>query len=140
MFGEQMMTYSSIIEIDEECPYHYDFLPASEPFLLPEELFDLWHLTDMPDTAVLSFYDDFIFINPCANCGGDAKIGFKDVMKKQGTCTKCDAELVVDLCSRIKKDDKAAAISLNPEFWPLKSYVQFSQEGIPSRKTIMRSN
>lgn len=140
MFGEQMMTYSSIIEIDEECPYHYDFLPASEPFLLPEKLFDLWHLTDMPDTAVLSFYDDFIFINPCANCGGDAKIGFKDVMKKQGTCTKCDAELVVDLCSRIKKDDKAAAISLNPEFWPLKGYVQFSQEGIPSRKTIMRSN
>ena len=140
MFGEQMTTYTSIIKIDEDCPFHYDFLPNSGEAILPKTIAELWSATKSPDGSTLSFYDDFILINPCATCGGDAKVGFKDVMKKQGKCSKCDAELVVDLCSRIKIGDNAASVPLNPEFWPLKSYVQFNYEGTSSRKTIMRSN
>lgn len=140
MFGEQMMTYSSIIEIDEDCPFHYDFVEASDPVVLPSQLVDLWNDADVAAESILSFYDDFIYINPCSKCGGEAKIGFKDVMKKQGTCSNCDSELIVDLCSRIKKDDKAATTTLNSDFWPLKTYIQFNHEGTTSRKTIMRRN
>ena len=140
MFGEQMTTYTSIIEIDEECPFHYDYLPTDGEVTLPDTIADLWNLTQSAEGSTLSFYDDFILINPCSACGGDAKVGFKDVMKKQGKCSNCDAELIVDLCSRVKKNDAAAYIKLNPEFWPLKSYVQFNFEGKSSRRTIMRSN
>jgi hypothetical protein len=140
MFGEQMTTYTSIIKIDEDCPFHYDYLPADDAVRLPGTIADLWSLTQSAEGSTLSFYDDFILINPCATCGGDAKVGFKDVMKKQGKCSKCNSELVVDLCSRIKIGDKAASVTLNPDFWPLKSYVQFNFEGTSSRRTIMRSN
>lgn len=139
MFGEQMTTYTSLIDIDEECPFHYEYLPADGEFDLPKKISELWGLSNSPESSTLSFYDDFIFINPCSSCGGEAKVGFKDVMKKQGKCGKCDAELVVDLCSRIKINDAAADILLNPDFWPIKSYVQFSDAGTYTRKTITRS-
>lgn len=139
MFGEQMATYTSLIDIDEECPFHYDFLPADGEFALPKKISELWGLTNSSESSTLSFYDDFIVIHPCSSCGGEAKVGFKDVMKKQGKCGKCDAELVVDLCSRIKIDDAAATIEINPDFWPIKSYVQFSNAGTYTRKTITRS-
>jgi adenylyltransferase/sulfurtransferase len=139
MFGEQMTTFSSMIDIDESCPYHYDFMPSSDPVALPAKLKDLWSATGAPDGSVLTFYDDFILIQPCAQCGGEPKVGFKDVMKKQGTCSKCATELVVDLYSRIKQDDETADIKINPLFWPLKSHIQFSLEGKSIRKKITRS-
>ena len=139
MFGDQMTTFSSIIDIDESCPYHYDVMPAAEPVSLPDSLGDLWSATGAPEGSTLSFYEDFIFIQPCAQCGGEPKIGYQDVMKKQGSCSKCNSELVVDLYSRVKQSDDAAKIKLNPQFWPLKSHVQFNLEGKSIRKTIMRS-
>ena len=101
MLGEQMATFVSSVEISEDCPFHFDVIKVKKVLPLPEQISELWQLCDQPEDSRLSFYDDFITIMECSGCASSVKFGYKDLMKKQGTCQNCDLTLNVNLSSRI---------------------------------------
>jgi adenylyltransferase/sulfurtransferase len=138
MMGEQMSTFFSIIEISEECPFHFDEIPVTSESSLPDNLGELWRIFNQPSDAVLGFYDDFIEISACHTCGGSPKLGYKDVMKRQGKCNNCDQELSVELFSRIQLSDHQATLPITDEYWPMKTLVEFSINGIPARYQLNR--
>jgi adenylyltransferase/sulfurtransferase len=115
MFGEDMTTFKTDFAKSDECPYHYDVVKVTEPLVLKDTL-----LATFGDDKykVISFFDDVILISGCSSCKSGRKFGFKDLMKKQGTCDKCGAELQIDLYSRFAGDDECLKIELNPDFWP----------------------
>ena len=124
MIGEQMATFSSFIEIDEYCPFHFDPIETSHHTELPTTLIELWSTLALDNDTQISFYDDFLFIHGCGKCGTAPTFGFKDLLKKQGVCANCGEERVVDLNSRISKSDDIATLPINPEYWPLHTFAQ----------------
>jgi adenylyltransferase/sulfurtransferase len=124
MIGEQMATFASFIEIDEYCPFHFDPIETSNHTQLPKTLIELWSTLSLDEDAQISFYDDFLFIHGCSSCGTAPTFGYKDLLKKQGVCNKCGAERVVDLQSRISKNDVITQLPIEPEFWPQHSFAQ----------------
>lgn len=136
MMGEQMATFFSAIDISEDCPFHYDFEEIRTVNKLPLKLSEIWKITNENSESTLSFYDDFILIEGCQSCNGSSKIGFKDMMKKQGKCKECDRELNVELYSKIKKSDDVSNLEINPDYWPIKALVQF-QDSTGTRRQLL---
>jgi molybdopterin/thiamine biosynthesis adenylyltransferase len=140
MLGEQMATFTSVVEISDDCPFHYDFFELSGKADLPKTMSEIWSIFDQPDHAVLSFYDDFISIDQCPECSAASKFGYKDLMKKQGTCQVCDVTLTVNLASRILKSDLLAGEGINVDNWPMQTLVEFKSDGGIKRYQLDRSN
>ena len=139
MLGEQMATFVSLVDISEDCPFHYDVQEIQKTVTLPKQISELWQLCDQADGSELRFYEDFITILECSGCSNPMKFGFKDLMKKQGTCQKCDLTLTVNLFSRISISDEISQMKINPEFWPLKTLIEFKSDTGTSRYLIERS-
>jgi adenylyltransferase/sulfurtransferase len=140
MLGEQMATFTSVVEISDDCPFHYDFTELSGTAALPKTMNELWSIFDQPENAVLSFYDDFITIDQCPGCSDASKFGYKDLMKKQGTCQSCDITLTVNLSSRVSKSDDLASASINSNNWPMQTLVEFKSDSGIRRYRLDRSN
>jgi hypothetical protein len=138
MMGEQMATFFSIIDISEDCPFHYDYIESTSSSNLPKTIGELWNSFEHSTQAVLGFYDDFIVIEGCQKCGGQSKAGYKDLMKRQGKCNACDVELNIELFSRIQQDEKVAEMEIIPEYWPLRTLVEFTQDGNVTRHLLER--
>jgi hypothetical protein len=139
MFGEDMTTFKTDFAKSDECPYHYDVVKVTESLVLKNTL-----LATFGDEKyeVVSFFDDVILVSGCSTCKSGLKFGFKDLMKKQGTCDKCGAELQVDLYSRFAGDDECLNIKLNPDFWPQTFFgeVEYSTNSIKSISINKESN
>jgi adenylyltransferase/sulfurtransferase len=140
MLGEQMATFTSVVEISDDCPFHYDFTEISGTAALPKTMNEIWSIFDQPENAVLSFYDDFIAIDQCPGCSDASKFGYKDLMKKQGTCQSCDITLTVNLSSRVSKSDDLASASINANNWPMQTLVEFKSDSGIRRYRLDRSN
>jgi adenylyltransferase/sulfurtransferase len=140
MLGEQMATFTSVVEISDDCPFHYDFTELSGTAALPKTMNEIWSIFDQPENAVLSFYDDFITIDQCPGCSDASKFGYKDLMKKQGTCQSCDITLAVNLSSRVSKSDDLASASINANNWPMQTLVEFKSDSGIRRYRLDRSN
>jgi molybdopterin/thiamine biosynthesis adenylyltransferase len=140
MLGEQMATFTSVVEISDDCPFHYDFTELSGTAALPKTMNEIWSIFDQPENAVLSFYDDFITIDQCPGCSDASKFGYKDLMKKQGTCQSCDITLTVNLSSRVSKSDDLASASINANNWPMQTLVEFKSDSGIRRYRLDRSN
>jgi hypothetical protein len=138
MMGEQMATFFSIVDISEDCPFHYDFIETKASAQLPTTIGHIWKSAGQNDQAVLGFYDDFILIEGCKKCGGESKIGYKDLMKRQGMCKSCDTELNIELFSRIQASDTVAQMAITPEYWPLKTLIEFTHDGNVTRYLLER--
>jgi len=138
MIGEQMATFASFIEIDEYCPFHFDPIETSNHTQLPKTLIELWSSLSLDDDTQISFYDDFLFIHGCTACGTTPTFGFKDLLKKQGVCKECGAERIVDLTSRISKNDVITNLPIEPEFWPQHSFAQIRKADGLERIEITR--
>jgi molybdopterin/thiamine biosynthesis adenylyltransferase len=138
MIGEQMATFSSIIEIDEYCPFHFDPIETTQQTQLPSTLVELWSSLSLDDDTEISFYDDFLFIHGCSACGTAPTFGYKDLLKKQGVCHNCGAERVVDLQSRISKSNEITTLPIEPEFWPQHSFAQIRKSDGQERIEIKR--
>ncbi len=128
MIGEQMTTFASIVDLDEYCIYHFDEMETKGSFTLPDHASQLWETAGVPTSATFAFYDDFLYINGCSSCKTEPQIGFKDLLKKQGTCPTCKEELIVDLSSRISIGDKAAQCAIKKEFWPKSALIEVRHE------------
>ena len=139
MFGEQMVTFTAIVEISDDCPFHYDHVEVSGSTNLPETIGKLWETFNQPEDAVLSFYDDFITISDCPGCSAASKFGYKDLMKKQGTCQACDITLTVNLNSKITLSDEISSTNVNTNYWPMHSLIEFKSNGVTSRYLVNRS-
>jgi adenylyltransferase/sulfurtransferase len=140
MLGEQMATFTSVVEISDDCPFHYDFTELSGTAALPKTMNEIWSIFDQPENAVLSFYDDFITIDQCPGCSDASKFGYKDLMKKQGTCQSCDITLTVNLSSRVSKSDDLTSASINANNWPMQTLVEFKSDSGIRRYRLDRSN
>lgn len=140
MLGEQMATFTSVVDISDDCPFHYDFIELSGTAELPKTMSEIWSVFNQPDNAILSFYDDFISIDQCPECSTTSTFGYKDLMKKQGTCQLCDRELTVNLSSRISKSDDLAAETINSNNWPMQTLVEFKSDSGLSRYRLDRSD
>ena len=138
MIGEQMATFTSFIEIDEYCPFHFDPTETTHHIQLPSTLAELWSALSLDDDTQISFYDDFLFIHGCSACGTTATFGYKDLLKKQGVCHKCGVERVVDLQSRISKSDEITTLPIEPVFWPQLSFAQIRKSDGQERMEIKR--
>jgi hypothetical protein len=138
MMGEQMATFFSIVEISDDCPFHYDFIETSSQAHLPQKLSDIWSAFEVNSESVLGFYDDFILIEGCKVCGGQSKIGYKDLMKRQGKCKECQAELNIELFSRIQHEETVSSMEIIPEYWPLKTLIEFNLNGKTTRHLLER--
>lgn len=139
MLGEQMATFTSVVEISDDCPFHYDFVELGGTAVLPKTMNEIWSIFDQPENAVLSFYDDFITIDQCPGCSDSSKFGYKDLMKKQGTCQSCDITLTVNLSSRVSKSDALASQSINSNNWPMQTLVEFKSDSGIRRYRLDRS-
>jgi molybdopterin/thiamine biosynthesis adenylyltransferase len=139
MLGEQMATFTSVVEISDDCPFHYDFVELGGTAVLPKTMNEIWSIFDQPENAVLSFYDDFITIDQCPGCSDSSKFGYKDLMKKQGTCQTCDITLTVNLSSRVSKSDALASESINANNWPMQTLVEFKSDSGIRRYRLDRS-
>lgn len=139
MLGEQMATFTSNVDISDDCPFHYDHVEVSGSTNLPETMGKLWETFNQPDDAVLSFYDDFITIAECPGCSAASKFGYKDLMKKQGTCQACDITLTVNLNSKITLSDEISSTNVNANYWPMHSLIEFKSNGATSRYLVNRS-
>ena len=139
MLGEQMATFTSVVEISDDCPFHYDFVELCGTAVLPKTMNEIWSIFDQPENAVLSFYDDFITIDQCPGCSDSSKFGYKDLMKKQGTCQSCDITLTVNLSSRVSKSDALASESINANNWPMQTLVEFKSDSGIRRYRLDRS-
>lgn len=128
LFGEQMTNIVSIVDIDEYCVYHFDEMDVKGSFNLPAHASQLWEACGVPSSSTFAFYDDFLFINGCKTCQTEPKIGFKDLLKKQGTCLTCKEELVVDLSTRIYTGSDASTCEVNSDFWPIAALVEVRHE------------
>jgi len=139
MIGEQMTTFASIVDIDEYCVYHFDEMETKGSFNLPTRASQMWEAAGVPTTSTFVFYDDFLYINGCSSCKSAPKIGFKDLLKKQGTCGGCGAELVVDLSSKLYQGCDAQACEINEDFWPKAALVEVRHEdGSVDRYQVQR--
>ena len=139
MLGEQMATFTSNVDISDDCPFHYDHVEVSGSTNLPETMGKLWETFNQPEDAVLSFYDDFITIEECPGCSAASKFGYKDLMKKQGTCQACDITLTVNLNSKITLSDEISSTNVNTNYWPMHSLIEFKSNGVTSRYLVNRS-
>ena len=139
MLGEQMATFTSNVDISDDCPFHYDHVEVSGSTNLPETMGKLWETFNQPEDAVLSFYDDFITIAECPGCSAASKFGYKDLMKKQGTCQACDITLTVNLNSKITLSDEISSTNVNTNYWPRHSLIEFKSNGVTSRYLVNRS-
>ena len=139
MLGEQMATFTSNVDISDDCPFHYDYVEVSGSTNLPETMGKLWETFNQPEDAVLSFYDDFITIAECPGCSAASKFGYKDLMKKQGTCQACDITLTVNLNSKITLSDEISSTNVNTDYWPMHSLIEFKSNGVTSRYLVNRS-
>jgi adenylyltransferase/sulfurtransferase len=139
MLGEQMATFTSNVDISDDCPFHYDHVEVSGSTNLPETMGKLWETFNQPEDAVLSFYDDFITIAECPGCSAASKFGYKDLMKKQGTCQACDITLTVNLNSKITLSDEISSTKVNTNYWPMHSLIEFNSNGVTSRYLVNRS-
>ncbi len=138
MVGEQMSTFFSVIDEDEYCPYHFENRKTEADVALPQTLHEVWEIAGISQEKSLRFFDDFIKIAPCAKCGGDPKIGFADLMKKQGKCVTCESTLDIDSLFSIEFDSPESKITLNPEFIPLKTMAEFVSEDSVLRYRLVR--
>lgn len=139
MIGEQMTTFTSIVDIDEYCIFHLDPMENEGKFTLPSHTSELWSALGAKENEHFAFYDDFLYIHGCSTCNTAPKVGFKDLMKKQGSCATCKTELQVDLSSRILKGDAAADCAIDAGFWPHAALIEIRDtEGSSKRVTVER--
>jgi adenylyltransferase/sulfurtransferase len=122
--GDQMDTFSSIVSVDEDCMYHFDPAVVSKEIDLPESLETIFHHFQVAEDGYISFYNDFLYIEPCAGCEGEPVIGFRDLMKGLGVCKSCGSDRNISTANRLLKSDDAAKVKISPELWPYKALIQ----------------
>jgi hypothetical protein len=124
LIGEQMATFFSIVDIDENCPYHDEAVNPEKSVPLPSKLADLWKELELDESDYLSFFDDFVLIEPCLKCESVPLLGYADLMKRKGTCASCGEQRQDRSFNRVSFDDPVTLIELVPEYFPYKSLLQ----------------
>jgi molybdopterin/thiamine biosynthesis adenylyltransferase len=139
MIGEQMSTFVSVVEIDDFCPYHVEPRAVEGDLVLPDTVAELLRIAGGNSESEMKFFDDFVVIAGCANCGKPPKFGFADLMKRQGKCQSCETQLDVESVFSISLDSEIANMSIEPSFWPLKSIIEISIGESVKRYRIIRN-
>ena len=139
MIGEQMSTFFSVLDEDEYCPYHFGVQEISGDVTLKSTMEELWNELNLTTEGEIRFFDDFVQISGCEKCGTPSKIGFADLMKRQGKCPTCESELQVDSLFSIQSDSPIISQSIRPEFWPNKVLIDVSVGGHVKRYRIINS-
>lgn len=124
LIGEQMATFFSIVDVDENCPYHDELVAPEKSVPLPSKLADLWKVLELDENDYLSFFDDFVLIEPCLKCKSVPILGYADLMKRKGTCANCGEQRQDKSFNRVSFEDPVSLIELVSEHFPYKSLLQ----------------
>jgi len=124
IIGEQMATFLSVVEIDDNCPYHEDLVQVTKKCKIPHNLAELWNELNLDSSDYLSFYDDVVLIEPCTTCQSKPELGYSDLMAKIGKCKTCGETRQDKSFNRITKSDTVTQIVLKKEFFPYASLVK----------------
>lgn len=124
IIGEQMATFLSVVEADENCPYHEDLVKVTKTLQIPSILAELWSDQNLDSVEYLSFYDDFVLIDPCTVCKNEPVLGYADLMSKIGKCQTCGETRQDRSFNRIAKGDSVTKIELKKEFFPYASLLK----------------
>jgi adenylyltransferase/sulfurtransferase len=138
--GDQMTSFTSIVDVDEFCPYHELQTEITVNKVLPELVIDFWKLLSLDDDAVLSFPDEVIRIEACNTCQSPVKFGFSDLMAGQGSCAECKIELDVNLSKKITTNDFHPDLIVNKAFWPKKFIIDISTKSEGFRVSFEEEN
>lgn len=131
MVGEQMVTFISLVDEDEYCPMHFEPIETSYKIQQPSQLSEIWKSLKLSEDVDLEFYEEVLLIHGCSTCHTPESLGFKDLMRKEGTCSSCGEVRRVDLKSTISFSDQVTSLKLNDNFWPLQYFTQIrSQSGV----------
>ena len=128
LIGEQMATFFSVVDTDEDCPFHDDKVEIRSHHQLPEKLSDLWGQLALAESDYLSFFDDFVLIESCLNCNTQPLLGYAALMSKRGKCEICGENRQDKSFNRVMKEDAVTEISLDSDFFPYKSLLQISSQ------------
>lgn len=128
--GDQMDTFSSLIDSDPECIYHDDPVEVIAEYDLPSSLSEFFDKAQISRRGYLSFYNDFVYIGGCSSCNSSPKAGFADLMKGKGSCENCNIELEVTSFNRVMSDDVVAKVQLSGQYWPNSALVQVIDDEI----------
>ncbi|TSA48461.1 MAG: ThiF family adenylyltransferase [Actinomycetales bacterium] len=128
IIGEQMATFMSTIDIDEDCPFHSEPVEIVKSIALPNTIGELWEVLKLSEGDYLSFFDDFVVIEGCVECDLESILGYADLMKNKGKCPSCEEELQVKSFNRITRSDDVVNLRLKNDFFPYKSLVEIISE------------
>jgi adenylyltransferase/sulfurtransferase len=128
IIGEQMATFLSVVDLDENCPYHDDMVLPTKVYKLPRTLLEVWTELKLDSQEYISFYDDVVFIDPCTNCHTPPELGYADLMAKVGTCKSCGETRQDRSFNRVRKDDLASQVFLKKEYFPYSSLIKIESE------------
>ena len=128
IIGEQMATFLSVVDLDENCPFHDELVQATKTFNLPENLLELWSVLELQSTDYISFYDDVVLIESCITCQNPPELGYADLMAKVGTCKSCGETRQDRSFNRITKDDSASKVLLKKEYFPYSSLIKIESK------------
>ena len=138
--GDQMSSFVSIIDPDDYCPYHESAERISQVKELPETIDEIFTIFSVSTDGSISFPDDVIKIEPCIKCSGEVKYGFADLMKGQGKCPNCEAELNVVLAKSMSKSEIKSGTRLIAEHWPLEFIADIQSSSQNYRVAIRKVN
>lgn len=122
--GDQMTTFTSVIEIDEFCVFHYDLLTSEESYTLPSTVDEIFDLLGVDQIGKISFFENFFIIEGCNNCGTSHIAGFEYLLKGLGTCGACNTERRVTTANQLDRLSTLKNVQLSGDFWPIEAYVE----------------
>ena len=121
MFGESMTTFTTNFDLSEDCPCHSETFKVDHVLTLKGDWTSTLHGTE---GEVLSFPDEVILISGCLECRTEPKLGYADLMKRQGKCSSCEAELNIDVYSRFATTDECMKLAITADFWPQSFFAE----------------
>ena len=122
--GDQMTTFTSQIEIDEFCIFHYETIASEEIVYLPGDLSSLLDALNLKYGEKISFFENFFVIQGCVECKTESIAGFEYLLKGEGSCKLCKAERRVTTGNQINRDSFSGQININKSNWPLETYLE----------------
>lgn len=122
--GDQMTTFTSIVDPDDECMFHYDVVKSDISHELPPTLNSLLDLLQLQENEKISFYENFFIIEGCNNCHTEDLAGFEYLLKGEGKCSICSTEKRVQTGNQINRESLSNRVNLSVKHWPLEAFIE----------------
>lgn len=117
--GEQMVTYTSIIDEDPDCMAHDSYHDFADDVYRPSTLSEAVQHLGLEAEAWLDLTDDFITLLDCPRCATGALSGLRSVLPKGvGACQTCGDVLPAETTTSLSVASPALLRTFDSIAWP----------------------